>query len=517
MRVFAFIIGLVILPAMIVGYLLVFHFDKDHEVQDVFIKYTFMTGQKVQVESENFRLIGAMKPEPAQKLVEDMERFRTVLFQYFEIEETTPYPKFEILLIRNPDLFAALLGSEWGGAYYTRNALGNVTVVGPYNMTMDQDKFREVMFHEYVHHFNAFHHDYRVPAWLNEGMAEYFATFKTTGPDSVELGHNIEGNLKELNLKKKGWLELERVAGSIVDYPFARSGGGEGAFRKGHIFYSQSWLLAHWLMNSPEGRTVFEKAGQAMINGEPPLSVFPDDTEEKVKTYAYSDQFQAHEMTVPQIEAAPDVTVTEVEDYVYDRRVLLELAFAAPTELAEQFHQIYLRKLTGIPEAKPHRQVFLVLKYCDSGTRHRSNPIMKLLRRDDLEYQLRRAAIQNLARCIVNESSEELIVELLDQAQESHAEDLDLYMAYLTRRVRYGLDASEIEMFKKILNTEHYQRRPEQSLNLFKLFMAMDDPDGAETLLERVELWDPKGSLSDEIEDFRKDLAVYRRLEAESK
>src|SRR5205823_1321492 len=95
------------------------------------------------------------------------------------------------------------------------------------------------IFHEYAHLLLR-HNDRFWPLWLKEGMAEIYSTLEVTGPQTIRIGVPIEHHLRRLERTHLMPLrELFGVTRESADY-------NEGE-RQG-IFYSESWLLVHYLM-----------------------------------------------------------------------------------------------------------------------------------------------------------------------------------------------------------------------------------------------------------------------------
>lgn len=86
-----------------------------------------------------------------------------------------------------------------------------------------------VVIHEYVHF--ALHHGSR-PAWLEEGVAEYYSNVEFKG-DAARFGVPIPENVALL--EREQWLAAEQMAEPRHD----------------GLFYAQSWALVHMLIEAP--------------------------------------------------------------------------------------------------------------------------------------------------------------------------------------------------------------------------------------------------------------------------
>ncbi|MET0136948.1 MAG: hypothetical protein ABW192_01040, partial [Sphingobium sp.] len=101
---------------------------------------------------------------------------------------------------------------------------------------------RDVLLHEYAHHFMNSHYPAYYPAWYSEGFAEYVMTAKFL-PDRIEIGRvNIS---RALSLVQSPWISTERI--------FATGKRGLAEIQMPQ-FYAESWLIVHYLFAAPERR-----------------------------------------------------------------------------------------------------------------------------------------------------------------------------------------------------------------------------------------------------------------------
>jgi tetratricopeptide (TPR) repeat protein len=93
--------------------------------------------------------------------------------------------------------------------------------------------------HEYTHAL--VHGNFPpVPAWFDEGLAEYFATLKITN-NGLEIGNISDANRAALT--NMPWMSLEELL-------LVQTNSDSYNQRQGRaIFYAQSWLLVHYLMS----------------------------------------------------------------------------------------------------------------------------------------------------------------------------------------------------------------------------------------------------------------------------
>jgi tetratricopeptide (TPR) repeat protein len=96
--------------------------------------------------------------------------------------------------------------------------------------------------HEYAHY--VLHvSDLKLPAWLNEGLAEFFSTLRLNR-SGYELGGDLPARTQTLRRNK--WLALGELLEltSESSMPYTRKGAS--------VFYAESWALVEMLITSPQ-------------------------------------------------------------------------------------------------------------------------------------------------------------------------------------------------------------------------------------------------------------------------
>jgi len=179
-----------------------------------------------------------------------------------------------------------------------------------------------VVYHELTHYFlrNTIPGD--VPLWFNEGLAEFYSTFRQHN-DSVEVGLPVEEHLAWLRAQSLIPLkELLAVNRQSKEY---HEGDRQG------VFYAESWALVHYLMiGSPERRDQLGtyvgliKGGQTIDNAfRIAFHGTYDDLERELRKYIHGfsmkyirytlADFKAKEVPAPQ-PLAHDVLLTGLGD-----------------------------------------------------------------------------------------------------------------------------------------------------------------------------------------------------------
>ena len=119
--------------------------------------------------------------------------------------------------------------------------------------------------HEYAHlalHANGI----ILPAWLSEGLAEYFSTLQM-GQHGVKLGGDLP--MRSQALQRGNWIPLPQLLAATND---ARAGTQRA---EAGLFYAQSWALVEMLILSPAYKTRFPELLTQLSTGVSSVDAFP--------------------------------------------------------------------------------------------------------------------------------------------------------------------------------------------------------------------------------------------------
>ena len=149
-------------------------------------------------------------------------------------------------------------------AFFSRGSDQNLIVL-PLGGT-DADALR-VIFHEYTHLLLR-HNQAYWPMWLTEGMAEIYATFEVVGGSHARIGSPIDHHLRLL--EHTPLLPLKELFAVTRDSPDYNERQRQG------LFYSESWLLTHYLMlgGNPAHQANFRQLTPLLRQGQLPEQAF---------------------------------------------------------------------------------------------------------------------------------------------------------------------------------------------------------------------------------------------------
>ncbi len=198
------------------------------------------------VRSPNFVVLGDAGEKPLQDVAMRLEQFRTALGRVLPgVELATPVPTV-LVVFESSKSYEAFGPRREGRPVQAAGFFLAGPDVNYITLTLDSghDGLR-VAFHEYSH---LILHNWMasVPAWLDEGLAEYYSTFQlATNGRSATIGLAIPhhaGLLRERFMPLSDLLAVDRQS-SVYN---------EGDQRT--LFYAGSWALTHYLlMETPKG------------------------------------------------------------------------------------------------------------------------------------------------------------------------------------------------------------------------------------------------------------------------
>ena len=213
----------------------------------------------VQVSSDTYVVKSSAGEERGRRVLRELEGFHqlvgTLVFRSTELPELP----IEVLLIGD-DQTMKELAPEYNGR--------KIAVAGYYQRGQDRDfivlsgrvfpeTLTSVVYHELTHYFLGRALVHR-PAWLNEGLAEYFATADIR-EDEISLGALSVERLQLL--KTNSPLPLKAFFAVDSNSPYYNE-----SF-KANVFYAQAWAFVYFLMHG-EYADRFKRYVEALTKGE---------------------------------------------------------------------------------------------------------------------------------------------------------------------------------------------------------------------------------------------------------
>jgi len=186
----------------------------------------------IEVRTPHFVIASAQGPEKTRELaieLEDFRRMAEIVTSIGRFEERIPT---KIFLLPKSDEDLGFGGNV--GGYFSSGMRANYAVLIPLGGYTN-----EALKHEYVH-FLVHNRDGQLyPLWFDEGYADLLATLRVDGL-AFEYGKPMDARVNWLVQEYSPWLNAK----TLLE---ARGLDGFGRDRTA-MFYSQSWLLVHYLV-----------------------------------------------------------------------------------------------------------------------------------------------------------------------------------------------------------------------------------------------------------------------------
>ena len=209
----------------------------------------------VQVSSGTFIVKSSAGEERARRVLRELEAFHQLVGTFIFRSTVLPELPIEVMLIGDDRTMKAL-APEYNGR--------KVGVAGYYQRGEDRDfivlsgrvfpeTLTNIVYHELTHYFTSRALADR-PVWLNEGLAEYFATADIRD-DEITLGRPSTDRMQ--TLKSNRLLPLREFFMVDSASPYYNEA------LKASVFYAQAWAFVHYLMHG-EYSTAFRRYLEAL-------------------------------------------------------------------------------------------------------------------------------------------------------------------------------------------------------------------------------------------------------------
>lgn len=255
----------------------------------------------IRVETPHFVVLAELGPAAAQSIAIELERARPS----FRAALGAPSEErlIRVLVFSSRARFEPFLPEFEGRA----RSLPGYSLSGPqrdYILLASDAERPTVLLHEYAHLY--LHERYgSLPVWLDEGLAEFLASARTSGR---------EGWLGEIHPRYVERLRREKLLPLEVFFSVNRQSPLYGDRESPNVFYAQAWAMAHFLLlgdAAPRFQKLVELAGglaQGLVAPRAIASVFripPDRLETAFESYVRLDSWQRLRLELPLAEAAP--------------------------------------------------------------------------------------------------------------------------------------------------------------------------------------------------------------------
>lgn len=190
------------------------------------------------VQTKHFTLIGVVDEIKLKELGVSLEQFRASLEHLSSDINLNASVETIVVVFKDQVAFKPFNIRNGAGYFQTGRNANYITLT---NETVGEQNPQRVIYHEYVHSLirNTFGRD--VPLWFSEGLAEYYSTLKIKDAQNILLGGGVRSHIRQI--RKQGLqIPLKTLFSIGDDSPYYSEDD------KKNIFYAQSWLLMHYLI-----------------------------------------------------------------------------------------------------------------------------------------------------------------------------------------------------------------------------------------------------------------------------
>ena len=288
------------------------------------------------VTSKNFTLVGNASEKEIRQVATRLEQFRDVFTRLLSLAKFhSPVPT-TVVVFKSTSSYKPFNPRNYDGYFQKGQDVNYIT------LTSDARKNPlALIYHEYVH-FMLVNTAGNVPAWFNEGLAEYYSAFLIEDDRKVHVGALIPSHLRTLRQGKLYPLRtLFAVNQNSPEYDERNKSG---------MFYAESWALVHYLMLGSNGQRVDQlgKYLQLIAANTPTEEAFKlafqtemESLEKELKKYIQSDTFQVQFATFhrklefdKEFKSSP-LTDADAEAYLGDLLLHIHELDAAQTRLQQ--------------------------------------------------------------------------------------------------------------------------------------------------------------------------------------
>jgi tetratricopeptide (TPR) repeat protein len=244
--------------------------------------------------SENFRVHTVLSDERTTELLRQLEVMRVALGNPNATATFQAAVPTVILALDNDADYQLIGAPDTTVGFFISDQRENAIVV----QVNDQVHGVRTILHEYVHYLHRQNGRVTYPKWFEEGNAEYLSSSRVS-EESYDYGLPIVSRLQSLTfaswLPMTDVLELSDLSSLTID--------------QGDLFYSQSWLLVHYLNSLPNADASIPKNirryGELVVGGSSRVTAFEqafslkvDDLDDKLLKYLLANDFQFRSIAI---------------------------------------------------------------------------------------------------------------------------------------------------------------------------------------------------------------------------
>lgn len=200
----------------------------------------------LEARTPHFVIYSEQRRDDLERYADQLERYDQAVRPFFHLDDPplNDNGKLRIYVMRSQDAVASLVRNDNVAGFYASRPSGARAWVHREEASSPNQMGAQTVFqHEYLHHLMLQNSDVALPMWVTEGVAELFGTAQVKKDGSVVIGYAPQYRAWEITQLTS--LPLTAMVGNTRDKL-----DGEDIAQ----IYARGWLLAHFLMFTPERR-----------------------------------------------------------------------------------------------------------------------------------------------------------------------------------------------------------------------------------------------------------------------
>jgi tetratricopeptide (TPR) repeat protein len=197
------------------------------------------------VRSQNFHLVGNASEKEIRQVATRLEQFRLVFSRIFKRARLNDSVQTTVVVFKDESSYKPFNPRRSAGYFQPGEDVNYITLSAETRSAADNPY--AVIFHEYIHLLVKNNVSAATPAWVNEGLAEFYSTLEIVKDGKgAEVGRPIADHI--FYLRQQKLLPLRTLFAVDHSSPHYNEQSKRG------VFYAQSWALVHYLMLGNKGQ-----------------------------------------------------------------------------------------------------------------------------------------------------------------------------------------------------------------------------------------------------------------------
>ena len=245
----------------------------------------FAQAQWISLTTPHFEMYTTNAQAPAAQELQFLDEIRSFFAKAAPFSNKAEDLSVQIIAFRSEAEYAPYAFREAGGAYSLRTFNHDYMVLP--NLASRE---RELVVHEFTH-LVVQHAGFKLPVWLNEGLAEFYSTV-VINKQKTTVGQPLFRHIQTIH--RQQWIPWDVLFAVDANSPYYKDG------KKVPLFYAQSWALVHMLALSEDYSKGFQQFLAAVSAGQTTSEAFESTYKRNMASIAGDLAAYLHRKALPQ-------------------------------------------------------------------------------------------------------------------------------------------------------------------------------------------------------------------------